>query len=142
MKLLDIIKEQGLGDSDIPEKKLKSIHTVYKALRKGVVTLHKDKEGFFNTNYESVIKGKYRYELPKTFDSVTMDGDIFHIHFNRVLDDELPTYGIMFYVSRINDDGTETRISPKHIDDYDMIDTKNYVLLAAINKFKPFNITI
>jgi hypothetical protein len=26
MKLLDIIKEQGLGDSDIPEKKLKSIH--------------------------------------------------------------------------------------------------------------------
>ena len=48
----------------------------------------------------------------------------------------------IFYVSRINDDGTETRISPKHIDDYDMIDTKNYVLLAAINKFKPFNITI
>jgi len=145
MKLLDIIKEQGgllpdEFDFDISEKDLKIIHTVYKTLRKGVVLLRKGNYPEHLRYEEHIPKGKYRYELPKTFDYVTMDGDIFHIHFNRVFDNELPTYGIIFYVSRINDDGTETRISPKHIDDYEMIDIKNYVLLAVIKRFKGFRI--
>jgi hypothetical protein len=145
MKLLDIIKEQGVllpdeFDFDISEKDKKNIHAVYKLLRKGVVLLRKGDYPEHLRYEEHIPKGKYRYELPKTFDNVTMDGDIFHIHFNRVLDNELPTYGIKFYVSRINDDGTETPISPKHIDDYEMIDIKNYVLLAAIKRFRPYNI--
>ena len=131
----------GEPDFDISEQKLKNINAVYKTFRKGVVTLRK---GDYpeHLRYEGhVAKGKYRYELPKTFDSVIINQDLFHIQFNEVFDNEA-TYGIRFYVSRINDDGTETRISPKDNEDFDIIDIKNYVLLAVIKKFERFNITI
>jgi hypothetical protein len=144
MKLLDIIKEQGgllpdKFDFDISEKDKKNIYAVYKLLRKGVVLLRKGDYPEHLRYEEHTPKGKYRYELPKTFDSVILNNGLFLIQFNESFDKEA-TYGILFYVNRINDDGTETPISPKDSEDFDMHDIKNYVLLAAIKRFKPYRI--